>query len=385
MSTFSKKNNSAFLRPPMSIHKPNLKSVQKLFKPKKRKKKNFKVGLPPGALVFTGEKSEEDISVNVISYGEDSFNEESVQIDQLGKKLAEKKQVVWIDIVGLHDVASLETIGSLFEIHKLTLEDILNVDQRPKMEVFDHYIFAALKMIQCPTPQSAIDDEQISFVLKEGVLITFQERKGDVFQYVRKRLMDAKGSIRKRGADYLLYSLLDAVVDNYFLVMENIGERIENLESQAMNEPGNHTLNALYLQRKEMMELRRSVYPLREVIGGFDKYAEDRVSPETKPFLRDLYENTIQVIETMEVFRDMSSGVLDLYMNSLSNRMNNIMKMLTIISTIFIPLSFVAGVYGMNFDNMPELHWKYGYFYVVGGMGLVVVGMLIYFRRKDWI
>jgi len=369
------------MKPP----KPNLKSVQKLFKPKKARKKNYKVGLPPGALVYTGEKDLQDVSINLISYDENQIIEEAIQFHQLPEKLKERRKVLWIDVVGLHDVSLLEKIGGLFNIHKLTLEDILNVDQRPKMEVFDSYIFSALKMIQCPSPESPIDDEQISFILKEDVLITFQEKKGDVFQFVRSRLADPQRAIRQRGADYLQYALLDAVIDNYFIVMENVGERIENLESQAMTTPGNHTLNALYLQRREMMDLRRSVYPLREVIGGFDKYAEHRISPEVKPFLRDLYENTIQVIETMEVFRDMSSGVLDLYMNSLSNRMNNIMKVLTIISTIFIPLSFVAGVYGMNFDNMPELHWKYGYFYVLGGMGIAVTSMLFYFKKKDWL
>lgn len=370
----------------MSPQTPNLKSVQRLFKPKKNKKrKTHKVGLPPGALVYTGEKELDDVTINLITYDEIEISEQSIQLSQLEQKLKEKKKVLWIDIIGLHDVALLEKIGTLFNIHKLTLEDILNVNQRPKMEAFNEYIFAALKMIQCQNPESPIDDEQISFILKDGILLTFQEKKGDVFEFVRSRLTDPNLSIRHRKADYLLYALLDAVIDNYFVVMENVGERIENLESQAMTSPGNETLNALYIQRREMMDLRRSVYPLREVIGSFDKYADDKISPETRPFIRDLYENTIQVIETMEVFRDMSSGVLDLYMNSLSNRMNNIMKVLTVISTIFIPLSFVAGVYGMNFDNMPELHWKYGYFYVVGGMGLAIVGMLIYFRKKDWI
>jgi len=370
----------------MSPQTPTLKSVQKLFKPKKRKKKKtHKIGLPPGALVYTGEKELEDATINLITYDEDEISEELIQLSQLEQKLKEKKKVLWIDIVGLHDVALLEKIGALFNIHKLTLEDILNVHQRPKMEAFNEYIFAAVKMIQCPNPESPITDEQISFILKDGILLTFQEKEGDVFEFVRSRLIDPNRAIRQRKADYLLYALLDAVIDNYFIVMENVGERIENLESQAMTSPGTETLNALYLQRREMMDLRRSVYPLREVIGSFDKYADDKISPETRPFIRDLYENTIQVIETMEVFRDMSSGVLDLYMNSLSNRMNNIMKVLTVISTIFIPLSFVAGVYGMNFDNMPELHWKYGYFYVVGGMGLAIVGMLIFFRKKDWI
>ncbi len=370
----------------MNIQKTSLKSVQKLFKPKKRKsKKTHKIGLAPGALIYTGEKKLEVVLINIITYDEVDFYEESISLDQLEEHLKMKKKVLWIDIIGLHDVEVLEKIGLIFGIHKLTLEDILNVDQRPKMEAFEDYLFAAMKMIQCPTPESPIDDEQISFVLKDGILLTFQEKKGDVFEFVRSRLIDPKRAIRQRKADYLLYALLDAVIDNYFIVMENIGERIENLESQAMSSPGSQTLNALYLQRREMMDLRRTVYPLREVIGSFDKYADDKISLETRPFIRDLYENTIQVIETMEVFRDMSSGVLDLYMNSLSNRMNNIMKVLTIISTIFIPLSFVAGVYGMNFDNMPELHWKYGYFYVVGGMGLAIVAMLVFFRKKDWI
>lgn len=369
----------------MSPQTPSLKSIQKLFKPKRKKKrKTHKIGLPPGALVFTGDKKLEKVIINLVTYDEVDFYEESILLDQLEAHLKLKKKVLWIDISGLHDVELLEKIGLLFDIHKLTLEDILSVDQRPKMEAFDDYLFAAMKMIQCPTPESPIDDEQISFVLKDGILLTFQEKKGDVFDFVRSRLTDSKLAIRQRKADYLLYALLDAVIDNYFIVMENIGERIENLESHAIMAPGNETLSALYLLRREMMDLRRTVYPLREVIGSFDKYADDKISVETRPFIRDLYENTIQVIETMEVFRDMSSGVLDLYMNSLSNRMNNIMKVLTIISTIFIPLSFVAGVYGMNFDNMPELHWKYGYFYVMGGMGLAVVGMLYYFRRKQW-
>ncbi|MCE7056319.1 magnesium/cobalt transporter CorA [Algoriphagus sp. AGSA1] len=370
----------------MSSNLSNIKAVQKLFKPKKKKnKKTHKIGLPPGALVFTGDKKLENVEINLITYDEVDFYEETIHLEQLEGHLKLKKKVIWIDIIGLHDVELMEKIGLLFGIHKLTLEDILNVDQRPKMEVFDNYLFAAMKMIQCATPESPIDDEQISFILKDGILLTFQEKKGDVFEFVRSRLTDPKRAIRQRKTDYLLYALLDAVIDNYFIVMENVGERIENLESQAMTAPGSETLNALYGQRREMMDLRRTVYPLREVIGSFDKYADDKISAETRPFIRDLYENTIQVIETMEVFRDMSSGVLDLYMNSLSNRMNNIMKVLTIISTIFIPLSFVAGVYGMNFDNMPELHWKYGYFYVLGGMGLVIIGMLYFFKRKNWI
>ncbi|WP_297336671.1 magnesium/cobalt transporter CorA [Algoriphagus sp.] len=365
--------------------KPALKQFQKLFKTKRKKRATHKVGLPPAALVFTGDQKQEQVFINLITYDEVEFLEERIELHQLEPHLKAQKKVVWVDVVGLHDVTLLEELGKLFGIHKLTLEDILSVEQRPKMEVFEDYIFATLKMIQCNAPEAPILEEQVSFLMEQNILITFQEKEGDVFQFVRDRLLDPKRAIRQRRTDYLLYALLDAVIDNYFTVMENIGERIENLEQQAMLEPGNETLNALYLQRKEMMDLRRSVYPLREVIGSFDKYAEHKISPEVRPFIRDLYENTIQVIETIEVFRDMSSGVLDLYMNSLSNRMNNVMKVLTIISTIFIPLSFVAGVYGMNFEYMPELTWHYGYFYVLAGMGIATVGMLGFFRWKKWI
>ncbi len=354
-------------------------------RPKKKLKNKFKIGLPPAALVFTGDKKIDDVDINILSYDQEGFNEDVISLEQLPEVLKSKRKVLWIDVDGLHDVELIEKFGSIFSIHRLTLEDILNVQQRPKMEVFEDYIFAVLKMIQCPTPESDIEEEQISFLLMEGVLITFQEKKGDVFNYVRERIVEFKGNIRKRSSDYLLYTLLDAVIDNYFLVLENVGEKIDVLEARALNNPDSETLNNLYQQRREMAELRRTVYPLREVIGGFDKYAEHKISAETKPFMRDLYENTIQVIETLEVFRDMSSGVLDLYMNSLSNKMNNVMKVLTIISTIFIPLSFVAGVYGMNFENMPELRWHYGYFYVLGGMAAATVGMLFYFRWKKWL
>lgn len=363
----------------------SIRQFQKLLGIKRKKKSAHKIGLPPGSLIYTGDKKQDKVTITLISYDNQSLHEEVVEFSNLKDHPMLLRNVIWVDIVGLHDAELLEELGKFFGIHKLTLEDIVSTDQRPKLEVFEDYLFATLKMIQCPSPESPIDEEQISFILKNNILFTFQEKKGDVFQFVRIRLSDPKRPIRQRGADYLLYALLDAVIDNYFIVLENVGERIEDLESQAMINPGNEVLNSLYAQRREIMDLRRSIYPLREVVGSFNKYAEHQISEEVKPFIRDLYENTVQVVETMEIFRDMAAGVLDLYMNIISNRMNNVMKVLTIISTIFIPLSFVAGVYGMNFDNMPELHWKYGYFYVLGGMGISVVGMLIFFRFKKWL
>jgi magnesium transporter len=220
-------------------------------KSKRKKKSKFKIGLAPGALVFTGDKKIDSGSISILSYDEEDFFEEKTTLEDLPNILKTKRKVLWIDIDGLHEVALLEKIGALFGIHRLTLEDILNVNQRPKMEVFDDYIFAVLKMIQCPTPESDIEEEQISFILKDNILITFQEKKGDLFTYVRERIVEFKGNIRKRGGDYLLYALLDAVIDNYFLVLENVGEKIDVLEASAMNNPNNlSSINNLY-KRKE--------------------------------------------------------------------------------------------------------------------------------------
>lgn len=350
------------------------------------KKKSFKIGQAPGSLVFTGTKKLESVKINLISYNAEEFEEFEIgSLKDLSIHLAQKKRIIWVDIIGLHDEQLLEEIGAMFELHRLTLEDILNVEQRPKIEIFDDYLFTELQMVQCEGVNSQIEAEQISLILKGNVLISFQEKPGDVFSFVRARISTGKGTIRKREADYLLYSLMDSIVDHYFLVLETVSEKIEVIEALAMNEPDTSVLQKIYLERQQILALRRSVYPLREVISSFEKNADQFITRETKPFIRDLYDNTIQVIETMEVFRDMSSGVLDLYMNSLSNRMNNVMKVLTIISTIFIPLSFVAGVYGMNFENMPELHWEYGYFYVLGGMFIAGIAMFGYFIRKKWI
>lgn len=350
------------------------------------KKKSFKIGQAPGSAVFTGTKKLESVKINLISYNTEEFEEFEIgSLTDLSVHLNKKNRINWVDIIGLHDEQLLEQIGLMFKLHRLTLEDILNVEQRPKMEIFDDYLFTELQMVQCEGVDSQIEAEQISLILKGNVLISFQEKPGDVFSFVRTRVSTGKGSIRKRGADYLLYSLMDSIVDHYFLVLETVSEKIEVIEALAMNEPDTSVLQKIYLERRQILALRRSVYPLREVISSFEKNADQFITRETKPFIRDLYDNTIQVIETMEVFRDMSSGVLDLYMNSLSNRMNNVMKVLTIISTIFIPLTFVAGIYGMNFDFMPELRWRYGYFYVLAGMFVSTIIMLGYFIKKKWI
>lgn len=294
------------------------------------------------------------------------------------------KETLWINIDGIHDEAVIESICSIIMVHKLSMEDILSVGQRPKIDEFDNYIHMVLKMLKLNN-QEDVEDEQISFILNKNILLSFQEKTGDVFAGVRKRILEGKGYIRKRGSDYLLYALVDSVVDHYFLILEVLGEKIESLETELLSTPDDSVLAKLHHLCRETLDIRRSVYPLREVISKFEKIDESILNPDVKVFIRDLYDHTIQVIETIEVLRESASGLLDLYMNSVSNKMNEIMKVLTIMASIFIPLTFIAGVYGMNFQNMPELEYQFGYFVVWGVMILVFVGMLIYFKRKKWL
>jgi len=347
-------------------------------------KKGSKIGLPPGSMVFTGKKKIEDVTIELTQYDEEFYEQKKISLKELPSLLENRKKVTWIDVDGLHDIETLEEIRQIFSINKLTMEDILDVDQRPKMEVVEDYLYVSVKMIRKEPEGDALDVEQVSFLLRGDLVITFQEREGDVFNYVRGRLENSIGNIRKRGADYLLYALLDSIIDSYFIVLEGIGSRLEDLEEAAINNAGDETLNRIYFQRKQLMAIRKAIYPLREVSVVFQKHEGPHVSQEIHPFLQDLHENITQVIELLDGFRDFSSSLLDLCMNILSNKMNEIMKVLTVISTIFIPLSFVAGVYGMNFNNMPELHLKNGYFYVLGGMFVAVMGMLFYFRWKKW-
>jgi magnesium transporter len=265
------------------------------------------------------------------------------------------------------------------------MEDILSVNQRPKLEEYPDYLQAFIKMITINQVDETVEYEQISFILKGNILVSFQEKTGDIFDSVRKRVKEAKGLVRKKGADYLLYALLDLVVDHYFIILDNFSEKLEDLETDLLGNPDKTTLNRLHLLRRETLLLRRTVYPMREMISRFEKLEEPLISGNIKVFTRDLYDHTIIVIENIEVLRDMTSGLLDLYMNTVSNKLNEIMKVLTILSSIFIPLTFIAGVYGMNFKYMPELEHKYGYYAILGVMAIVVLAMLYFLRKKKWL
>jgi magnesium transporter len=353
--------------------------------PRLLKKRSVKTGLPPGALVHVGEKSAEEVRITCIAYDEAHFEEKEVETIDACLALAGKSGVTWINADGIHQVEILEQLGDCLEVHPLILEDIVTTDQRPKIEDFDTYIFVVLKMFQYDGRGGDIGMEQISLILKRGLVVSFQEKPGNVFEPVRERIKNGKGRMRKMGADYLAYALLDAVVDNYFIVLEEIGEKIEFLEEKLIANPRPETLQTIHDLKRDLALLRKSVWPLREVVGSLERRESPLIGEAIAVYLRDIYDHTIQVIDTIETFRDMLSGMLDIYLSSVSNRMNEVMKVLTVITTIFIPLTLIAGVYGMNFKYMPELEWPWGYPMVCLVMLTIAAVMLVYFRRKNWL
>jgi magnesium transporter len=293
---------------------------------------------------------------------------------------------VWINVDGLHEVEVLGTLGERFGLHPLVIEDILNTAQRPKLEDHGEYLFVVVKSLYHGAgPDGDPEIEQISLVLGPTYVLSFQEREGDEFEPVRDRIRTEKGRVRQAGADYLAYTLVDLIVDQYFAVLERFGDQIESLEEELILAPTPETAHAIHHLKREMALLRKSTWPLREVIGALERSESPLIRESTKPYLRDVYDHTIQVIDTVETFRDILSGMLDIYLSSVSNRMNEIMKVLTIISTLFIPLTFIAGVYGMNFEHMPELSWPWAYPAVWLVMLVIAALMVVYFYRKKWL
>jgi magnesium transporter len=327
----------------------------------------------------------ESVSVSELSYNRETVLETQISDIDGYSRNQDFNGVTWLDISGIHDTSVIEQVGGKFNIHGLALEDILNTFQRPKVEDFDDNLFMVLKMLSYDTEKRELCSEQVSFVAGTDWIVTFQEQPGDVFQPIRNRIRMGKGKIRKMRADYLLYALVDAIVDNYFAIMEAIGEDIEEIEAQLLDNPNPETLHLVQKLRKELIFLRRGVWPLREILNTLLRGESKLIEESTMVYLRDVYDHTIQVIETTETYRDMVAGLQDLYLSSISQRMNEVMKLLTIIATVFIPLTFIAGIYGMNFEFMPELKWKFGYFLTWIVMGCVGIGMFIYFKRKKWL
>jgi len=349
------------------------------------KRRSIKAGLPPGTLVHIGEKRTEPVRISILDYAEDRVEEvEAGEVTDC-LKYKDKPTVTWINLEGIQQIEVIEALGRHFDLHPLVLEDILNTDQRPKVEDFGVYLHIVLKMFSLDAGQEKVQSEQISLILTKKFVLSFQEGlEGDVLNPLRERIRTDKGSIRKMGADYLAYSIIDGIVDNYFVILERLGEKVEELQEELVARPDPHMLRNLHQLKNEMILLRKAVWPLREVISSLERADSPLIQSSTKIFLRDVYDHTIQVIDSIETFRDLLSGMLDIYLSSLSYRMNEIMKVLTIIATLFIPLTFIVGIYGMNFRYLPELDWRWGYFVVWAVMIAVGTGMVVYFKRKKW-
>jgi magnesium transporter len=349
-------------------------------------KRSGKAAYPPGTMVHIGERKVEAAKITLTTYDEEGYREEVVASTENLRPDAASSVVTWVSVDGLHDTRLIEELGANFSLHPLLLEDIVNTEQRPKMDDYEGYVFLVIKALSADDRHGTITAEQISIVIGKNYVISFQEKEMPLLDPLRERLKNSKGRIRKLGADFLAYSIVDAVVDNYFLALENLGERIETVEEELVTKLTKNIVRTVHALKKDILLCRRFLWPMREMIGSLQRAAPPGLFQEsTFTYLRDVHDHVTQIIDTMEVFRDTLSGVLDIYLSTVSNKLNEIMKVLTIIATIFMPLTFIAGVYGMNFRYMPELEWRSGYFLCLLLMLGVSISMLVYFRTRKWL
>jgi magnesium transporter len=350
------------------------------------KKRSAKAGLPPGSLVHIGAKKVGETRIRILDYDENGVREKEKAAIADCLPFCDTDSVTWIDIEGLQDVGLLDRLGSAYGLHPLILEDMLNTDQRPKYDDMESYIYVVIKMLDFDPATLEIVSEQVSVVFARNYVISLQEgREGDLFDPLRERIRGNKGRIRRMGPDYLAYALLDTIIDHYFAILEKFSERIEALEEGLVTDPRPETLHQIHRLKREMIFLRKSAWPLREVVNALEKSESELIRPATKIFLRDIYDHAIHIIDSVETYREMLSGMLDIYLSSVSNRMNQVMKVLTIIATIFMPLTFIAGIYGMNFRFMPEIGWRWAYPLVLLAMAGVAGIMIHFFRKKNWL
>jgi magnesium transporter len=349
------------------------------------KKQSKKLGLSPGTIIHVGEKKVQKVHISLINYNSNQLSIKELKKADEFLPPSDQSTVSWLSVIGLHDTAVLERIGENLGIHPLVLEDIVNTDQRPKVDEYDDYIFVVIKMLTYNSNNKEIVPEQISILIGENYVLTFQEHSEDLFNPIKERLNNQKGRLRRLGIEYLAYALMDVIIDNYFLLLEKLGDELELLEENIVDKPDHKLVQEILHIKREILFFRKSIWPLREVINTLNREESGLISDAIKPYLQDLYDHTIQVIDTVETFRDMLSGILDVYLSNVSNRMNEVMKVLTIIATIFIPLTFIAGIYGMNFEFMPELKWHWGYPVILIIMFGIVVSLALYFRKKKWI
>ncbi len=347
------------------------------------RRRRHKVGLPPGAVVHVGESRTESVEFSIINYGADLLDEHLTDDLSEVKAYRETPHTTWINISGVHEPEVIQELGAHFGVHPLTQEDIANTAQRPKLELFEEHLYIVAKMLYVQGDQPRA--EQVSLVLGDNYLLSFQEDPGDVFDPVRERLRAGRGRIRTAGPDYLAYALLDIIVDHYFVVLETLAARTEELEDEILDDPSEQTQARINHLRRDLIFTRRMTWPVRDLLSQLSRTESDLWQEATQPFVRDAYDHAVQVIDLVESLRDVVGGLTDLYMTTLSHRTNETMKVLTIIGTIFIPLTFLAGIYGMNFDYMPELEIWWAYPTLIAVMGTMALTLLLYFRRHDWI
>jgi len=353
----------------------------------KKRTQNYKkqVGQIPGALVYTGTKAASSLFIETFDYNTNTFTEKELQNVEEAYGFKSTNSVTWINLNGLNHINEIEKLGKHYNLHPLVLEDIVSTNQRPKIDEYENYIFLVIKMMYYDDDEKIVS-EQVSFILGENYVISLQEAEGDVFDTIRERIRQSKGRIRNLGSDYLLYALIDSVVDHYYAIIETMGNKIEDLEDHLFEGiTTSEVTTEIQSLKREVLKVRRAIFPLREIINRIEKSENNLIDEKTLHYFGDVYDHIIQVSDTIDIYREMIWGLMDMYMTTISNRMNEVMKVLTIIATIFIPLTFIAGIYGMNFKNIPELDYKYGYHVLWVVMIAIFLGMLYYFKRKKWL
>jgi magnesium transporter len=351
---------------------------------RRRSKRRAPPGTSPGTLI--ADPAAPKPVLTLIAYGPAGVREEPAGDLAAQRKALAEFPVLWLDVAGLGDAAIIQQVGEAFGLHRLALEDVLNSHQRPKVESYGDYRFLVARSIESPV---TLENEQLAIFLGPGFVVTFQETPGGCFDLVRDRIRAGKGAIRGAGPDYLVYALLDAVIDGYFPALENLGERIEALEEEIVVNPQHDSLQRVHEVKRDLLGMRRATWPQREALASLLREDETVITKGTRPYLNDCYDHTVQIMDIVETYREIASGLLDIYLSSMSHRLNEVMRFLTIVTTVFIPLTFVAGVYGMNFDrsspwNMPELGWRFGYPLCLLFMAAIAVGMWFWFRRRGW-
>jgi len=364
----------------IKIKKPKIPKIPKIKLAHKKIQNDV-----PGTLTYTGSKEQKHVTVDLIDYSPSIHK--NVTVDDVSQAFNKKhpEEISWININGLSDIDQIERLGEHYKLHPLILEDIVDTSQRPKIDEYPDYLFVVFKMLYY-NDEGVFMNEHISLVLGENYLITFQEADGDVFDSLRQRIANAKGRVRNAGADYLMFAIMDAVVDHYFTLIETMSDRIEALEDILFSNTAEQDITQdIQELKREVLRLRKAVFPFREVVNRLEKIDSQLIDERTITYIRDLYDHVTQVTDSIDIYREMTWGLMDMYMTTISNKMNEVMKVLTIMASIFIPLTFMAGIYGMNFDHIPELHLRYGYYYLWGAMIAVFLGLLYYFKRKKWL